>query len=378
MKILLVDGEPELGGAQRSLLELAQALAVRGGVALCAAVPDGRLAAALGAAGVPVAPLPVLRLHAQWSGRTWREGVALWRAARHVARRVRDDRPDLVHANGTAAAVAAVLGCAGRVPVLWHLRDLPVRRWLVRGLTRRVAAVLAISEAVAARALALVPPAQRGKIWLIRNGVDTARFHPGGRAEARQRFQLPTDGPLVGMVAHLVPWKRHDLFLTAAAAVRRMRPDVQFLIAGRDLCRNHPRLREALEAQATAAGLAGALHWVEPGDDLAGLLPALDLLVHPAAQEPFGRVVCEAMSVGIPVVAARQAGPAALVPDGEGGVLVPPEDAAAFVAPILSLLADPAAACSMGARGRKHVVAHFDVARVATELLAVYRELLRG
>jgi glycosyltransferase involved in cell wall biosynthesis len=376
MKVMLVDGVAELGGAQRSLLELAQALHARG-VDLLAAVPHGPLAVALGAAGVPVRPLPVLRLHACLSWRTVPELVCMWRAQRVLARLVVAERPDLVHANGTLAAVAvAVGGGAGRVPVVWHVRDLVLRRWLVRWICRRVAGVLAISEAVATAVTELVPSPQRSKIRLLRNGVDTAHFRPGDRAKARQEFQLPPDLPLVGMLAHLVPWKRHAFFLEVAAAVRRARPEVQFVLAGRDLCGNHPHLRATLEAQVAAAGLTGALHWLALRDDIAALLPALDVLVHPAANEPFGRVVCEAMAAGIPVVAARRAGPATLVPEGVGGYLVAPDDAEAFGRQVLHLLADPAAARAMGAQARAHVVAHFDVARVATELLAVYRELL--
>lgn len=351
MKVLLVDGVAELGGAQRSLLELAQVLHGRG-VELLAAVPQGPLAAALCAAGVPVRQLPALRLHARLSLRTAQELVAVWRARRVLAHLVRDERPDLVHANGILAAAVAVGGGARRVPVVWHLRDLVLRRWLVRWVCRRVAGVLAISEAVAAVVTELVPLSQRSKIRLLRNGVDTAHFRPGERAQARQAFQLPPDLPLVGMLAHLVPWKRHDLFLEVAAAVRRARPEVQFVLAGRDLCRNHPQLRSTLEAQAAVAGLTGALHWVASLDDVAALLPALDVLLHPAADEPFGRVVCEAMAAGIPVVAARRAGPATLVPDGIGGYLVAPDDAEAFGRQVLQVLADPAAARAMGAQAR--------------------------
>jgi glycosyltransferase involved in cell wall biosynthesis len=374
MTILLIDSASQLGGAQRSLLELAVALQARG-IQVHAAVPAGPLAEGLLAAGVPVRRIPAVRLHRSLHPRMLLEAARFVSALFALVRAVRAVRPEIIHANGLTPALLAIIFRYRRL-VVWHVRDLNMRFSAVRYLARRVACMVGISEPVAEHLTEIVPTFQLRKVRLIRNGIDTGHFCPGDRAAARRMFQLPVDAPLVGMAAHLVPWKRHRFFLTLAAAIHQARGDVQFVIAGRDLFRDHPKLRAGLEEKIAASGLSGSLTWVRDLDDLAPLLPALDVLVHPAANEPFGRVLCEAMASGIPVVAATSAGPGCVVPNGVAGHLVHPGDADAFARQALQLINQPDAARRMGAAGRQHVLDKFDVKRTAAELHTLFDKLL--
>lgn len=374
MTVLLVDSARECGGAQRSLCELAVALQERG-VTVHAAVPAGSLASALQGAGVSVRLLPAVRLHRGLRPPALLEIAHFIHALLVLARAIRAVRPDIIHANGLTPALLAVNVHQQR-PVLWHVRDLAMPFSSVRYLSRRAACIVGISDPVAEYLSETVPSFHRRKVRLIRNGIDTGHFRPGDRAAARRAFQLPADAPLVGMISHLVPWKRHDFFLALAAAIRQTRRDVRFVIAGRDLFHDHPRLRARLDAQIAAAGLADAVRWLPDLDDIAPLLPALDALVHPAANEPFGRVLCEAMAAGIPVVAANRAGPLCIVPDNEAGYLVPPADAAAFARQTLRLLDNPENARRMGAAARQHVLDNFNIQRTAAEMHALYDKIL--
>jgi glycosyltransferase involved in cell wall biosynthesis len=106
--------------------------------------------------------------------------------------------------------------------------------------------------------------------------------------------------------------------------------------------------------------------WV---DDAAGLMGALDVLVLPSHQEPFGTVLAEAMNAGTPVVATRVGGIPEVVEDGVSGRLAPPGDPEALAAAIAEVLARRS---EMGAAGpararRWHADAYAD--RVA-ELIA--------
>ena len=370
MTILFVDCACELGGAQRSLLELATALHARA-LRVQAAVPAGALADALRASGIAVHPIPAVRLHRRLHLQLVTDLIRFACARSALLRVIRTVRPEIIHANGiTPALLSATIRTP--CPVLWHVRDLHMPAAMVRHLARQADSLVAISDAVAAYLIQTVPARQRRKVHLVRNGIDTTHFRPGNRTAARQTFLLPADAPLVGMVAHLVPWKQHRAFLEMAAILHRARTDVHFVMAGRDLFQDHPQLRLRLEAQIAAAGLSGNITWVRKLDDIAPLLPALDVLVHPATDEPFGRVLCEAMAAGIPVVAVRSSGPEHIVPDGEAGHLVAPGDAAALARQTLRLLDSPEDTRRMGAAARRHVVKHFDVSRTAAEMHALY------
>jgi glycosyltransferase involved in cell wall biosynthesis len=374
MRVLLVDTAEKIGGAQRSLIELAAALRARG-EDLCAAVPPGPLAEALRAGGVAVADLPPVRLQRRPGLPALAGLLRFARAILPLARAIRRAQPDILHANGSTAALLAAQ-VRGRRPLVWHVRDLALPPAVVRRLAFRVACAAAISESVEERLVQSMPRFRQGCVRLLRNAVDADHFVPGDRAAARRRLGLAADVPLVGMLAHVSPWKRHDHFLAIAERVRSQRPQVRFLIGGRDLFREHARLVRDLQEDIRRRGLQDALDWRTDLDDSAEVLPALDVLVHPTAEEPFGRVLCEAMAAGRPVVAADAAGPSCIVPDGVAGFLVPPGRFDQFAQKVLALLADPALANRMGAAGRQHVLANFAVARLADDALALYRDVL--
>jgi glycosyltransferase involved in cell wall biosynthesis len=93
-------------------------------------------------------------------------------------------------------------------------------------------------------------------------------------------------------------------------------------------------------------------------------LAAADLLVCPSLHEPLGNVVIEAWSAGLPVVATASDGPAALIRDGESGILVPLPGSRgggpqALADAIERVCADPALRARLGKAGRQAYEAEF-------------------
>ncbi len=93
----------------------------------------------------------------------------------------------------------------------------------------------------------------------------------------------------------------------------------------------------------------------DPEPDLAKLLNGTAALVHPALHEGFGLTVLEAMSVGVPVVAARSPGLVETV--GDGALLFDPHDAAALADALTTVASDPAARAELAAGGRRRAAA---------------------
>src|SRR5439155_27100274 len=130
---------------------------------------------------------------------------------------------EVVHAHGLKAHFLG--GLAGRLirrPVVWHLRDFFPGALSGRVLRRSArflpSLVFAVSDAVAADLRALgqltVP------VLKLYDLIDIARFDPCGSTDhIREELSLSGEAPLVGMVAHLTPWKGHEDFLLIARAV---------------------------------------------------------------------------------------------------------------------------------------------------------------
>jgi glycosyltransferase involved in cell wall biosynthesis len=202
-----------------------------------------------------------------------------------------------------------------------------VMRRLMAGLARwdrstahRVDRFLANSQYVAAR----IARYYNRAATVLHPPVDTQFFTPGGFREgaslasdlsARQargggapRELLSEDEPFFLVVSALVPYKRIDLAVAAAA-----RLGVPLKIAGD----GPDRARLAARAGTTA-------EWLGPVDDdtLRRLYRRAQAVVLPG-EEDFGIVPVEAMACGRPVVALGRGGACETVADGQTGVLVP-------------------------------------------------------
>jgi glycosyltransferase involved in cell wall biosynthesis len=111
--------------------------------------------------------------------------------------------------------------------------------------------------------------------------------------------------------------------------------------------------------------------------DLPTLYGACDVvaLTSELAGTPISLI--EAAAAGKPVVATRVGGVREVVRDGATGLLVAPRDPVALAASLHTLLGDPEGARRMGAEGTDWVTGRFSARRLADDLTALYRELLR-
>jgi glycosyltransferase involved in cell wall biosynthesis len=113
-------------------------------------------------------------------------------------------------------------------------------------------------------------------------------------------------------------------------------------------------------------------------DDLARILPAIDLLVHPALMEGLGVALLQAAACGIPLVAARAGGIPEVCIDGETGWLVEPDDPPALAAALNAALGDPAEARRRGLAGRRLVERSFSIPAMVEGNRSAYLAVLGG
>lgn len=276
---------------------------------------------------------------------------------------------DIIVANGIVAALALPRMRTARRKTIWIVRDMPRAPWAALA-AMRSDAVAAISPPVAEACAQTLPASLRGRVALLGNGIDVSRFpfRPDKTAK-RLSLGLPVDATIVGMAANLVPWKRHEAFLAIAARLRDVRDSsgrpAAWVVAGADLFGEHAAYRRRLRQMAKDAGIGDRVAWLEDADG-ADVIPALDILVHPAVGEPFGRVICEAMAAGTIVVARDSAGPASIIGNGATGFLAGSDDEMALI--VERLIAHPETAGGIGESARASVEASYTATRVAHQL----------
>ena len=346
--ILFVDHTGMMGGAQHSLLDIAEAFRERSAIAL---LEDGPFATALESRGVRVLRIAGGGALRSVKKRSVVPGVRPLAATVALARVVaRAARPyELLYANSSKSfLVAALAGAIARKPVVWHLRDILDERHFSAANVRAVIAAAnwrAVRVVANSRATADAFVAAGGKrslVTVVHNGIDPAPFDalgPDSCREVRAELGIPADAFVVGCFSRLHPWKGQTVLLDAVARM----PGVHGLVAGGALFSGEVPYEAELRARAALPSLAGRVHMLGPRDDVPRLIMACDVVVHPSVlAEPFGRVLVEAMLAGRPVVATDAGGVPEVVTDGETGVLVPPGDARALGDALESLRREPA------------------------------------
>ena len=160
---------------------------------------------------------------------------------------------------------------------------------------------------------------------VVRGGWPAARVHyipnfcPVREEPAvdRAQFDTPAGAPILLVLARLQPAKAIDVAMRALALI----PDAYLLDRRRRSAAAPP------QTLADAQGVRTRVRFLGWRDDRSALLKAADVCLVPSRFEPFGNVVLNAWSHGVPLVAAASAGPGYLVRHGDDGLLVPVDDA---------------------------------------------------
>jgi len=132
---------------------------------------------------------------------------------------------------------------------------------------------------------------------------------------------------------------------------------------------------ERLRALIDDLGLGDRVVLLGERGDVPELLRALDMLLVPSWEEPFGRTVVEALAVGLPVAATSVGGPSEVLTDGVEGLLLPPRRPDAWAAALAPLLGDHDRLAEMARRGRARAFA-FDRGAHADRVVSVYEQVL--
>lgn len=278
---------------------------------------------------------------------------------------------DMVHVHSRRGAdLFAGRACEldARAAVLTRRVDSPELRAWARFKYRPYRQVVAISRAVRDE-LCGRSGLDAARVPLIASAVDTQEFRPDGEARGRvlRAFALDDRALVVGVCAQLIPRKGHELLLRAWPELVRRVPEAELLCFGRG------PLQSSLERLVAKLDLTPHVRFVGFRDDLAELLPGLDVLVHPAAREGLGLAVLEAMAAAVPVVATAVGGIVDAVSDGAEGLLVAAGDGAGLVAAIERLARDAALRERLGNAGRIRVEREFSIARMADRYAELYR-----
>lgn len=369
-KVLYLNPFAEIGGAEMSLLETLRKLDRSRYQPTVVLPAQGPLVGRLQALGVEVVILSLRKLR-RGNFLPFLLGVCT------LARFIRARRIDLVHANAELANQYGVWAAriAG-VPMICHTRRqiLPrAFRWLFLAWAD---VLVANSRAVAASYADRVRRGQR--VAVIYNGIDATEIErqAKGRAATHGGGRKSPAAVLLVVPARIHPTKGQDIFLRALAEAAWHVPHLCAVLAGDTRVDQSEDFLLNLRHLAASLSLADRVQFPGFVDDMPSLYAIADVVVLPSLEEPFGRVLIEAMALRKPVVATWGGGVPEVVEDGKTGLLVPPGDATALAEAIVHLASDPELRQTLGEKGRRRVESHFSIDRTVCLLQDLYDAIL--
>lgn len=162
--------------------------------------------------------------------------------------------------------------------------------------------------------------------------------------------------------------KGQRVTIAAARELERSLPDLRFLLVGEG--------RDEIALKAEAQGLSN-VRFAGWQAQIQNLYAAIDVLVFPSRSEGLGSSILEAMSFGIPALAARTGGIPEIVQDERNGLLFPPNDSSALAQLVTRLAHDPKLRDRL-AQGARETAAAFSTRRIAEQYLELYADVLRS
>jgi glycosyltransferase involved in cell wall biosynthesis len=348
MKILFIEQFSEIGGGQRNLLDLLPAVRRRGWEAVVAAPGSGPLFEAARAEGASTVAIDT-GLYGNGhksAGDFFRFLRDTLRLRRWIARQ----GCDLISIGGPRPLAAAALGA--QCPVIFQAQHFLAQQYAVRiagwAIRRGHMTVVANSEHVAVQYRAYAP------VRVVYNGVAEIPFASRGGSPKR-----------IGLIGRIAPMKGQTDFLRAAAMVAPRLAGARFVICGEPM---FAPPGYAAEVNRLAKGLpVDFLGW---RDDVGEVLRGLDLLVAPSSEaEATTRVILEAFSAGVPVVAYAAGGIPEIVEDGRDGFLVREREPRALAGKILEIAGRDLA--PVAARARQDWERNYSLERYQDEMTGI-------
>jgi glycosyltransferase involved in cell wall biosynthesis len=238
-----------------------------------------------------------------------------------LARGLRNRGVDAVLCNTFAAASRVGTGSRlAHIPyaiyVREHIRDIPLHRNILSRANR----IIAVSRDIQHHISSMVDPEQISLCYDPIHAQPIQERIARHRARGKRLLPSKTEGPSIGLVGRITPFKQAHLFIQAIPEVLKAIPEAHFIIAG-TASSTEKDYEAGVKRLAIELGVDHRVMFLGARPDAIELISEMTVMCVTSSREPLGRVILEAQVIGCPVIAPNTGGPAELVQDGHTGLL---------------------------------------------------------
>jgi glycosyltransferase involved in cell wall biosynthesis len=295
-----------------------------------------------------------------------------------ISKLIRERKINLVFSNSAVASSGAVAAKREGIPHVWSIHEILGGRdrllyflfgsrplvWLIHGLSRKVIANSSATQSAFQK---------YKRVCIIYNGIELEEEKPIRRDDLKQEFGLNQGDRVLGIVGKIYEEKGQREVILATASLLPNLPNLKLLIVGavKDK-RYYLKLQKIVREQ----HLENRVVFTGFRKDIFDVLRLMDLLVVASRVDSFGRIIIDAMAVGVPVLALKSGGLPEVITAGENGFLVERQEPAAIADAIRNILQSPAKTASAVEAGFATVRERFSLKKQVEKVESILEECL--
>ena len=213
---------------------------------------------------------------------------------------------------------------------------------------------------------------------VVYNSIDTKSFDPEKiKGEIRSREDIKSDTILLGFIGRLVPWKGLDDLLSVMETIGPKYPNLKLVVMAGEDASSPPGYAKSIRERMQSIKLKNSVIDLGFQKDVRPFLKDFHMLIVPSKEpEPFGRVVIEAMALGVPVLVSNHGGAPEILEDEKYGYTFSPNDNQDLQNKIETLIQDRAELENMSVKVKQHVRDQFSKESLAPQVWSQIQSVL--
>ena len=214
------------------------------------------------------------------------------------------------------------------------------------------------------------------RMVVIPNPVKAKDISPYKIEDLRKKYNIKKEDLVFGIVGRIMRWKGHIELLKATEIVLSALPEAKLLIIGGTSDGDITNINNIIK-MIEECGFKDRIIFTGYIPDVSAFYKIMDVCVHCSIEpEPFGLVITEAMSYGVPVIASDLGAPNEIITDGENGYIVNPAATEKLADIIIKLLADEELRKRIGGSGKQHVESTYQLEAYGHSIEKLYLDVL--
>lgn len=282
-------------------------------------------------------------------------------------------RPDIIHVHSRRGADVwgALVAKFTGIPAVCTRRVDNTEGKLARFKYREYEAVISISDGVHN-----VVSKHCDKVkyqGIIHSAVDEEEYgQPADQQCLKSKFDIPQHHFVIANFAQYIPRKGQADLILAMRELTTQFNNLTCLLFGKGSQEEHYKSlidRYKLHSNVKLCGFT---------NDVASILPNIDVLVHPAYAEGLGVILLQAGISKRAVISTPVGGIPEIIKHKETGLMVSPGDISGLVQAVSLLIAKPEEKIALGKALHRHVKTHFSIENMAREYAALYNQIVKA